>query len=87
MRWTKVVALAAAGTLSLAACGGGSPSDNNKSNSSSGGAGSSTSSAPADAALDPNAKGPAPEISGAKKGGNLTISYSNVPETLSLIHI
>lgn len=81
MRWTKVVALAAAGTLSLAACGGGSPSDNNKSNSSSGGADSSTSSAPADAALDPNAKGPAPEISGAKKGGNLTISYSNVPET------
>ena len=82
MRWTKVVALAAAGTLSLAACGGGSPSEN-KTNASSGGGGSNSSTAndPASAALEPDAKGPAPEIQGAKKGGTLTVKYAAVPET------
>jgi len=34
------------------------------------------------AALDPTAKGPAPEIAGAKKGGTLTVSYSTAPSDM-----
>ena len=34
------------------------------------------------AALDPTAKGPAPEVAGAKKGGILTVSYSNAPSDM-----
>ncbi|NHN55035.1 ABC transporter substrate-binding protein [Calidifontibacter sp. DB0510] len=79
MRWTKVVALAAAGTLSLAACGG-SPSSNKPNNAGKSGS-SSSSEGPASAGLDPSAKGPAPDIQGAKKGGTLTVAYSSVPET------
>lgn len=79
MRWTKVVALAAAGTVSLAACGG-SPSSNNSS-SNGGGSGSSSSGAKATAAMDASVKGPAAAISGAKKGGTLTVKYSTAPET------
>lgn len=79
MRWTKVVALAAAGTVSLAACGGGSPSD--KKTDAGKGSSSSTSQGTAAADLQADAKGPAPEIQGAKKGGTLTIKYATVPET------
>lgn len=79
MRWTKVVALAAAGTVSLAACGGGSPSD--KKTDAGKGSSSSTSQGTAAADLQADAKGPAPEIQGAKKGGTLTIKYASVPET------
>ena len=67
MRWTKVLTVGAAASLGfVAACG--APAANN------GGAGNGTNggNAPVDqagAALDPNAKGPAPEIPGAKKGG------------------
>ena len=34
------------------------------------------------ATLDPNAKGPAPEIPGAKKGGTLTVPYSSTPANM-----
>ena len=92
MRWTKVVALAAAGTLSLAACGGGSPADtadNQASEAANGGSGSTpggeqTSEAPmekASAGFMPDAKGPAPEIPGAKKGGTLIINTRYAPTT------
>jgi peptide/nickel transport system substrate-binding protein len=92
MRWTKVVALAAAGTLSLAACGGGSsPADtaNNQASESAGTGGESpaanpTSDAPeekASAGFMPDAKGPAPEIAGAKKGGTLIINAAGAPTT------
>jgi peptide/nickel transport system substrate-binding protein len=91
MRWTNVVALAAVGTLSLAACGGGNPSATKNSESASTGSGattgsssSPTSSAPmeqASAGLMPDAKGPAPEIPGAKKGGTLTVQVTTAPET------
>ena len=70
MRWTKVVALAAAGTVSLAACGG-SPSDSKSSESSSSGSGGNST---ASAGMVPDAKGPAAEVAGAKKGGTLTVN-------------
>jgi len=34
------------------------------------------------AALDPTAKGPAPEVAGAKKGGTLTVSYASAPSDM-----
>lgn len=86
MRWTKVVALAAAGTMSLAACGG-SPAANNSSQSGSNNGGSSGATSgsnggqKASAAMDPTAKGPAADIAGAKKGGTLTVKYASAPET------
>lgn len=76
MRWTTVVAAAAVATMGVAACG--SPSATNaEGDKTSGG-----DTAKASAGFLPDAKGPAPEISGAKKGGVLTISYAEAPETL-----
>lgn len=77
MRWTKVLTVGAAASLGfVAACG--APAANQ------GGAGNGTNGGNkpvegAAAALDPNAKGPAPEIPGAKRGGILTVAYSAVP--------
>jgi len=34
------------------------------------------------APLDPTAKGPAPEVAGAKKGGTLTVSYATAPSDM-----
>lgn len=75
MRWTKVVALAAAGSLSLAACSSGGSSSSNSSDDS-----DSFESVPASAALQPDAKGPAPAVKGAKSGGTLYVKSANVPE-------
>src|SRR5665647_2876443 len=76
MRWTRVVAAAAVATMGVAACA--SPSANNAG----GGPTSGGDTAKAAAAFLPAAKGPAPEIAGAKKGGALIISYAAAPETL-----
>ncbi|WP_446666450.1 ABC transporter substrate-binding protein [Flexivirga sp. B27] len=82
MRWTKLAALTASGAaaLSLAACSsGGSPS-------SSGGGGSNTAAAQqtkaAVAATNPDLKGPAPAVTGAKKGGTLNIDDGSNPPTM-----
>lgn len=75
MRWTKIVALAAAGSLSLAACGGGSNKGGGSTGGDTSGGGSQT------VALDATAKGPAPAVEGAKTGGTLTVPYNSVPET------
>ncbi len=79
MRWTKVLTVGAAVSLGfVAACG--APS--------SGGTAGGTGNAGNDkvegaaAALDPDAKGPAPAVPGAKKGGVLTIAYASTPENL-----
>ncbi len=79
MRWTKVLTVGAVASLGLvAACG--APSATN------GGAGGTNGgNKPVDqagAALDPNAKGPAPAVPGAKKGGILTVAYSTVPANM-----
>ena len=75
MRWTQVLALGAVASIAAtAACG--APASKT--------AGSIGHEHPqaaekASAGLMPDAKGPAPEVPGAKKGGTLTISYSTVP--------
>lgn len=81
MRWTKVVALAAAGSLSLAACGGGSSSSSSSKNAGKSVLGDQYEKVPASAAFNPDAKGPAPEVAGAKKGGTLTLNVASVPES------
>lgn len=94
MRLTQFAAVAAVGSLTLAACGGGSPSDNNQSQTGGGdttsgggettsGGGETTSEAPkeASAGMVPDAKGPAKEVEGAKKGGTLKILSAAAPAT------
>ena len=62
----------AALTLSLAACGGSSDDDNGSSSS-----GNFTEGASSAGDKDPTAEGPAPEIEGAKTGGE-TVSYTHL---------
>lgn len=76
MRWTQIVALGAAATLGLTACGGGSKT--NSSNDSS----SNAKVEQAAATLDKDAKAPKAEPAGAKKGGTLTIEYGSAPESM-----
>jgi peptide/nickel transport system substrate-binding protein len=79
MRWTKVLTVGAVASLGLvAACG--APSNNG---ASTGNASGDTGTVEGAAAtLDPTAKGPAPEIPGAKKGGILTVSYASTPANM-----
>ena len=67
------VATATAVVLGLTACG--SPSNNKPGQGSSGGISQQQ------GALDPTAKGPAPEVPGAKHGGTITIYSQSTPET------
>ena len=76
MRWRTAVAAAAVATMGVAACG--SPSARNAEGNKAAGADT----AKASAAFLPDAKGPAPEISGARKGGTLVISNAGIPATL-----
>ncbi|WP_249713986.1 ABC transporter substrate-binding protein [Rhizomonospora bruguierae] len=71
-----VVAIAAAAVLGLAACG--SPSANNSDN----GGNDGGNIAQQESATDPNAKGPAPEVPGAKKGGTVTVYSQSTPSTM-----
>jgi len=76
MRWTHVLAVGAVASLGLtAACS--APAST--SGSTTGATASQTADSKAAAAIDPTAKGPAPEAAGAKKGGTLTVSYSTAP--------
>lgn len=81
MRWTKVVALAAAGSLSLAACSGGSESGSSSSTTADPNAANNQdfSKVPASAGFEPDAKGPV-TVQGAKSGGTLTWNVNSVPE-------
>jgi len=72
MRTTLVAAVAV--TLAVAGCS--SPSANNN-----GQGGNSSDIATATNALDPDAKGPAPEVPGAKKGGTITVYSQSTPNT------
>ena len=76
MRWSTVVAAAAVATMGVAACT--SPSARNSEGDKAGG----VDTAKASAAFLPDAKGPAPEIPGARKGGTLTVANSGVPTSL-----
>ncbi len=80
MRWTHVLAVGAAVSLGLtAACS--APSSSTP-GSTGGNTGASGPAAGAEAALDPTAKGPAPEVAGAKKGGTLTVAYATAPSDM-----
>jgi peptide/nickel transport system substrate-binding protein len=76
MRWTHVLALGAVASIAAtAACGAPASKDTGTTSDK-----STTDAAPAaSAGLLPDAKGPAPEVTGAKKGGTLTVSYSTNP--------
>ncbi|WP_323101731.1 ABC transporter substrate-binding protein [Intrasporangium sp. YIM S08009] len=70
---------AAASLGFVAACG--APAANNGGAGGTNGAGNGAVEG-ASAALDPNAKGPAPAVPGAKKGGILTVAYSTTPANM-----
>ncbi|HRC63647.1 MAG TPA: ABC transporter substrate-binding protein [Dermatophilaceae bacterium] len=76
MRWTHVLAVGAVASLGLtAACSAPASTPG----ATTGATASQTAESKAAAAIDPTAKGPAPEVAGAKKGGTLTVSYSTAP--------
>ena len=76
MRWTHVLAVVAVASLGLtAACSAPASTPG----ATTGATASQTADSKAAAAIDPTAKGPAPEVAGAKKGGTLTVSYSTAP--------
>jgi len=78
MRWTHVLAAGAVVSVGLvAACS--APQAGTGSTS---GTSASKSVAAAATALDPTAKGPAPEDPKAKKGGTLTVAYASNPENM-----
>lgn len=77
MRWTKVLTVGAAVSLGfVAACGAPNPSADNNAKPGQTGGGKLEQ---ASSGLMPDAKGPAPEVPGAKKGGILTVPYASTP--------
>jgi peptide/nickel transport system substrate-binding protein len=80
MRWRRLVAAAGVLALGVAACGGGGETpaeraqDQNQESSKPAGTGF-------EVVQDPGAKGPAPEIEGAQKGGTITTLTVQAPET------
>lgn len=76
MRWTSVLAVGVFASIGLtAACA--APAKN----AGTGGT-KATDGGTIAAPLDPTAKGPAPEVAGAKKGGTLTVSYATAPSDM-----
>ena len=74
MQWKRITAVAATVMLAAVACG--SPSSNSGSKGDSGNLGGAQVKA-----TDPTAKGPAPDVDGAKKGGTITILSDVTPDT------
>ncbi len=74
-RLNLAVAVTAAVALGLTGCG--SPSSKNTGGNNSPGESIATQ----EVAIDPAAKGPAPEISGARKGGTITVYSESTPNT------
>jgi len=84
MRFTKVAALTAAGVtaVSLAACSSGGPSQEGSPGGNDNNTAAKAQTSAAVAAQNPDLKGPAPEVKGAKKGGTLYIDDSSNPPTM-----
>jgi peptide/nickel transport system substrate-binding protein len=80
MQWKRITAVAATVMLAVAACG--SPSSNSNTGANTGDAGTAQ-----EKAVDPTAKGPAPEIDGAKKGGTITVLSDVTPDTFDPTNI
>ena len=72
-RWRLAVAATTVVVLGLTGCG--SPSGNNPDGGGGGQIGTQTN------ALDPDAKGPAPEVPGAQQGGTVTVYSQSTPNT------
>ncbi|WP_433021545.1 ABC transporter substrate-binding protein [Kribbella sp. CA-294648] len=81
MQWKRITAVAATVMLAVAACG--SPSASNKS----GGSDEGNLGGAQVKATDATAKGPAPELEGAKKGGTITILSDVTPDTFDPTNI
>ncbi|MEO6996449.1 MAG: ABC transporter substrate-binding protein [Terracoccus sp.] len=79
MRWTKVLTVGAVASLGLVTACGAPKADNTTPGGSQNSGGAQQR---ATAALDPTAKGPAPEVAGAKKGGMVTVAYATVPQDM-----
>ncbi len=80
MRWTKVLTVGAAASLGFVAACGAPAATTDTPGGTAGGNGAAPENA--SAALDPTAKGPAPEVPGAKKGGILTVAYASTPANM-----
>ena len=76
MRWTNVLAVGVVASIGLTACA--APAND----AGTGGNPKATDGGKIAAPLDPTAKGPAPEVAGAKKGGTLTVSYASAPSDM-----
>ncbi|WP_427894953.1 ABC transporter substrate-binding protein [Kribbella sp. GL6] len=74
MQWKRITAVAATVMLAAVACG--SPSSNSGNNS-----GGSNLGGAQEKATDATAKGPAPDVDGAKKGGTITVLSDVTPST------
>ena len=81
MQWKRITAVAATVMLAVAACG--TPSSNNGK----GGANTGNAGTAQEKATDATAKGPAPELDGAKKGGTATVLADVTPDTLDPTNI
>jgi len=73
VRARRAVALAAAAVVALGAAGCARPSSTDL--------GGGTGIGPQENGLDPTAKGPAPEVPGARKGGTITVYAETTPDT------
>ena len=71
------LAVAASAALAVGLSGCSSPSSNNDNTSNGGGSKITT----ATQSIDATAKGPAPEVAGSRKGGNLTVYAASTPNT------
>lgn len=74
MQWKRITAVAATVMLAAVACG--SPSSNSGNNEGGNNVGGAQ-----EKATDPTAKGPAPDVEGAKKGGTITVLSDVTPDT------
>jgi len=80
MQWKRITAVAATVMLAAVACG--SPSSNSGNNNGGNNVGGAQ-----EKATDPTAKGPAPEVEGAKKGGTITVLSDVTPDTFDPTNI
>ena len=77
IRHKKLAAMVALAGLGVAACNAPAAVNNPGSTAS-----STTQAAPQEKALDPTAKGPAPEVAGAAKGGTILVRAETTPSTM-----
>jgi peptide/nickel transport system substrate-binding protein len=80
MQWKRITAVAATVMLAAVACG--SPSSNSGNDSGQNNVGGAQ-----EKATDPTAKGPAPDVEGAKKGGTITVLSDVTPDTFDPTNI